>query len=139
MPSKPDIQNLAKSRLREAELLYKYGHYDAAFYLAGFAIEIAFKAVICKKLDISLKEMESVPSFKSHSFDQLLLISGLRNKHKKAIANQQFQNNWSIVTDWKVDCRYNNIGSKNSGDVLKFIKAIKSTRGGILTWIKKYW
>jgi HEPN domain-containing protein len=136
MPSKLDIQSLAQSRLKEAELLFKAEHYEAAFYLAGFSIEIAFKAVICKKLDISLKEMESIQSFKSHNFEQLLLISGLRNKHSLAASRiPNFKNKWSIVTDWKVDCRYSTPGQKKKVDVEKFIKAIKF----ILSWINKYW
>ncbi len=97
MPSKTEIQNLANSRLEEAELLLKNKHPEAAFYLAGFSIELAFKAVICKKLDISFEELAEIKSFKIHDLGSLLLFSGLRNRHKLSIKNDKFKEYWSSV------------------------------------------
>lgn len=43
---------MAEKRLEEAQLLYENKYYDAAYYLSGYAIEFALKAVICKRLNV---------------------------------------------------------------------------------------
>jgi len=47
-----EIHELAKQRLREAKLLLKEGHYNIAFYLAGYSIELTLKAKICEHFNI---------------------------------------------------------------------------------------
>jgi len=44
-----DFQNLCKRRVDEATTLLSAGHSDGAYYLAGYAVECAFKACICKQ------------------------------------------------------------------------------------------
>ena len=43
------FQKLAEARLLDAKALLKAKRYDAAYYMAGYAIECALKACIAKK------------------------------------------------------------------------------------------
>ena len=53
MPTRNELKELAKLRLKEAETLFDAGLYDGAVYVCGYVIELALKARICKLLDIS--------------------------------------------------------------------------------------
>ena len=46
------IQMLAESRIVEAECLFQNGHYDLAFYVAGYAVELYLKARISLVLNM---------------------------------------------------------------------------------------
>lgn len=65
--------------MREAEALYKAHLYDGCVYLAGYAVELALKARICRLLHV--KEYPPVGeigrAFKVHSLDQLKVLAGL--------------------------------------------------------------
>lgn len=50
-PSRTDFQQLADSRLLEAKTLLANNLFDGAVYLAGYALELALKARICKIID----------------------------------------------------------------------------------------
>ena len=85
MPTKIELEQLAQTRLDEAKSLIEKGFYDGAFYLAGYVIELALKARICKVLDLSdypdTGKLGTI--FKTHSFDELLLLSGLKNSSNR--------------------------------------------------------
>jgi HEPN domain-containing protein len=44
-----DFQKLALIRIADAQVLFQNGRYDAAYYLAGYAVECALKACIAKQ------------------------------------------------------------------------------------------
>jgi HEPN domain-containing protein len=44
-----DFQKLALIRIEDARVLFRGGRYDAAYYLAGYAVECALKACIAKQ------------------------------------------------------------------------------------------
>jgi len=46
------ILSLADARTVEAEGLHATGHYDLAFYVSGYVVELYLKAKICQLLDI---------------------------------------------------------------------------------------
>lgn len=52
MPTRKELQDLAEIRLQEAKVLFEKEFYDGARYLAGYVIELALKARICKILDL---------------------------------------------------------------------------------------
>ena len=93
MPSRSDLQTLTKQRLDEDSALLTLHFPDAAFYLAGYSIERALKAVVCKTLDQddfykpdrSNKATRYVQDrifreFKTHNYNDLLVLSGLSTK-----------------------------------------------------------
>jgi hypothetical protein len=52
MKSPQEIQSIAGLRLEKAELLFANAKFDGAFYLAGYAVKLHFKAKICTLLQI---------------------------------------------------------------------------------------
>jgi hypothetical protein len=47
---RPDFERLMTLRMSEAKLLLDQNHWDGAYYLAGYAVEIAFKVRIISQL-----------------------------------------------------------------------------------------
>lgn len=76
MPRK-QLQVLARLRLREAEALYNAGLYDGSVYLAGYAIELALKARICRLLGLKNYPLELGQAFRIHNLEQLKALAGL--------------------------------------------------------------
>jgi HEPN domain-containing protein len=141
MNSRSDIKQTALQKIKDAELLYHNRRYDNAFYLAGYAVELALKARICKNLDIdNLFNSRYLRFFKVHDFDTLLIFSGLLEKFDTAkTANVDLYQNWSYICDWKEDSRYIPSGTKSQAEAERLIKAINVPQHGFLQWIKKYW
>ena len=48
MIARSDLRNIARARLRDAEMLLRARRYDGAVYLCGYSVEIALKARICR-------------------------------------------------------------------------------------------
>lgn len=81
MISREQLGRLAKARLTDAQVLYKAGRFDGAFYLCGYAIELALKARICRTLKWpefpeTNQEFRPLQSFRTHDLAVLLRLSG---------------------------------------------------------------
>jgi HEPN domain-containing protein len=42
-----DVEEIARARLQDADILLTSERYDGAIYLCGYAVELALKARIC--------------------------------------------------------------------------------------------
>jgi hypothetical protein len=135
------IKSLAAQRLAEARHLLGAGHWDGAYYLGGYAVELALKAIICKNLDIQdlydNKEYLRL-NLRVHDFQMLFIFSGLKttfdNDTKK---NASLGANWSLVSFWKETSRYDT--GRTQKDVQEFLNAIDEPLNGIFTWLQKHW
>ena len=142
MPNRVELKQLAKSRLREAKALFDCGLYDGSYYLAGYVVELSLKARICRMLDTDRypESGKLSQSFKTHNLDDLLLLAGLERKFEQAkIANPNLLTNWSLVTEWTEQFRYEPVGSSPRQRAQTTIAALEDKNDGIFTWIKKYW
>jgi HEPN domain-containing protein len=106
-----ELQQIAKARLEDAEALFHAGRYDGSIYLCGYAIEIGLKNKICKTLHwkgfpSTRSEFQDFQTFKTHSLNVLLRLSGAENKIKKNLLIE-----WSIVSKWDPEARYKETGS----------------------------
>jgi len=54
MLTKTDLEKLATLRLEDAKLLFDAGKPSYAYYLSGYAIELAFKVCISKQIQASV-------------------------------------------------------------------------------------
>ena len=82
MPTCEQLKELAKTRLKEVELLHHHGFYDGAYYLSGYIIEFSLKAKICKLLNLD-QYPESGPiskTFKTHKLDDLVILAGIEKE-----------------------------------------------------------
>lgn len=139
MATRHELKALARLRLREAEALYAAGLYDGAGYLAGYAVETALKARICRMLGLAdyppagpLK-----PVYAVHDLKQLIVLAGLKPKLNPA--STALLSNWSLAERWTPERRYTRPGTYTRQEALDILNAIRDPNGGILPWIAKYW
>lgn len=120
-----ELLDLARTRIRDSELLYRKGRYDSAAYLSGYAVELALKARICKQLKwvgypSEDREFKGKSNFKIHDFDYLLDFTGIADK-----IHTNFTTEWSTIKVWSPDYRYRPVGSATQRDVQAMISSSK--------------
>jgi hypothetical protein len=77
-----DLRSVARARLRDAQVLLRAKRFDGAFYLCGYAVEVALKARICRALKWSgfpdaAHAFKALQSLKTHDLEILLRLSGV--------------------------------------------------------------
>lgn len=120
-----DLQTVSRARLRDAQALLKARRFDGAFYLCGYAVEIALKARICRTLKWSgfpqtRQEFEGFGSIKTHDLEVLLRFSGIEDRIKRKHLSE-----WSLVLDWNPEKRYQSIGQATEQQATEMLKAAK--------------
>jgi HEPN domain-containing protein len=126
MLSRRELKQIARARLKDAEVLFGAKRYDGASYLCGYAVEIALKAKVCETLKwkgfpSTKREFEGYQSFKTHSLDVLLTLSGVEEKIKK-----RYLTDWSVVAEWDPEARYKTVGKVSEGDSRLMIESTKA-------------
>lgn len=136
MLNRTQLKKLAKLRLKEAKALYEKKLYDGSLYLAGYVVELSLKSRICKVLHLDQYPDESF--FKTHKHDRLKLLGGLREELATKLESKNFRANWSIVTEWSPDFRYNRSGTteEQAGAMLQ---ALEDPKDGVFTWLRMLW
>lgn len=137
MPRK-QLQALARLRLREAEALYKAGLYDGSVYLAGYAVELALKARICRLLGLKNYPLELGQSFKIHSLEDLKAMAGLTAQIDSA-KNRVLFDNWSKTAKWNPEQRYEAPGRYDARTAKVILDSIREKPDGVLTWLSRRW
>ena len=126
MLSRRGLKQIARARLKDAEVLLGAKRYDGASYLCGYAVEVALKAKICETLTwkgfpSTSAEFKNYQSFRTHSLDVLLTISGVEEKIKK-----RYLAAWSVVAEWDPEARYKPAGRVSEGDSRLMIESTKA-------------
>ncbi len=121
MLTPPELRTIAAARLQDAQILLANGRFDGAGYICGYAIELALKARICDTLNwngypANRNEFTNLQSFKTHNLDVLLSLSG----REQAIKQGHFAD-WSIVSAWNPEARYQNVGGVTPADAQALI------------------
>ena len=96
-----DFRKLASQRLRDAKILLRGRRYDGAYYMCGYAVEMALKARICQTLKWTTFGGDHIKSLKVHDLPFLLKFSGIEPR-----ITAKYPAEWSKVQDWKVENRY---------------------------------
>jgi HEPN domain-containing protein len=135
--TRKDFQRLAELRAKEAVTLAKTGNQQGAYYLAGFAVECALKACIAKhtrRHDFPA-DKDYAGKVYTHNLVQLLKLAHLEAElYKDMETRPLLGNNWNIVRDWGIDCRY-----ETSGLSGKEMTLAVNSADGVLQWIKQHW
>lgn len=130
---RPDFERLMTLRMSEAKLLLDQNHWDGAYYLAGYAVEIAFKVRIISQLmkSDSFPDKKLAEGYYKHDLTALRKLAGLDEEmDKDALVSPQ----WDIVKDWSEQCRYE--VDRKDKDATDLYDAIEK---GVLPWIKARW
>jgi HEPN domain-containing protein len=125
MIAQSELRKLASERLKDAEALLKAGRFDGAIYLGGYSVELALKNRICKTLKWkqfpqSRSEFQSYQSLKTHDLEVLLSLSGVEEKIKL-----NYLAEWSAVSSWNPEARYNPIGITTKSVTENFLESVK--------------
>ena len=123
MISVAELDSLARARIEDAKALLTAGRFDGATYLCGYAVEVALKARIGRTLNWTEfpstgGEFQAYRSFQTHELDVLLRLSGQEVRVK-----QNHFPLWNAVAVWKVESRYNVVGTAQQPDAAAMIQA----------------
>jgi HEPN domain len=130
-----DFQRLARARVADAKILFAAGRHDAAYYLAGLAVECALKARIARATArYQFPDRRIAERAFTHDLGKLLDFAGLRPDLERAPPS--LQQDWELVSNWSVDVRYK--AGLDATQCRKYLRAV-TDRGGILPWLKQRW
>lgn len=134
-----DLQKISELRIADAEALINSGRYEAAYYLAGYAIECALKACIAKKVqEHDFPDKKVANDSYTHDLAKLLDVAGIKHLHATEMSrNSAFAWNWGIVKDWRETSRYE--VSTAEATARDFFVALTEPTNGVMTWLKKLW
>lgn len=97
------FREIAKCRLAEAKLLAERGHPSGAYYLAGYAVECALKAIIAGRFRANeIPDKGLVNSIYTHNLSDLLRLAGLQTEFQ---AESELVESWDIVKRWSENAR----------------------------------
>ncbi|WP_422134283.1 HEPN domain-containing protein [Endozoicomonas sp. ALD040] len=137
--NKAELESLSSIRIREAIILLENNEFNGACYLAGYSVECALKACICKQVkEFDFPNKKLAQDSHTHNLTDLVGVAGLKQRLKKEEQDSEtFKLNWAVVKDWKETSRYEtNIEKTRAIDL---IEAITDKQSGILQWLKKFW
>ena len=135
---KNDLEGLAQIRLDDSITLFQAKRYSAAYYLAGYAVELALKACISKLMQPNtIPDKAFINAIFTHKLDSLLSTTGLLPQFNIDIkSDHQFAANWIIVNNWNEESRYQIWDQISAGNLLQ---AITEPNHGVFQWVKKHW
>ena len=124
-----ELDSIARARIEDAKALLMAGRFDGAAYLCGYAVEGALKARICRTLNWAEfpstgGEFQAYRSFQTHELGVLLHLSG----QEARIKHSHFWL-WNAVSVWKVELRYNWVGTTQQRDATAMIQAAEELLG----------
>lgn len=135
--NRKDFQELAETRLLDARALLAAGRYDAAYYLAGYAVECALKACIArltKEYDFPPRDGAGVWS---HGLEKLLDRAGLKQLFGETLkGDPELALSWDLVKDWNADARYQVHGPEKAEAM---VRGVSDEQHGVLQCLRKYW
>jgi HEPN domain-containing protein len=132
------LKKLADEKLRDAQILFNAKSWSNAYYLAGYAVELAIKACIAKSFEAeTIPDLALVKRTYQHKFPSLIGTAGLTAElQKQEQVSQDFRTAWGVVNQWSPDDRYVENGEQ---DAKELIEAISHATHGVLPWIKTHW
>jgi HEPN domain-containing protein len=138
MLTKNDLERLAQVRLDDALFLLQAGRSSSAYYLAGYAVELALKACIAKLMQPNvIPDKGFINAIYTHKLDSLLSTAGLRPQFDvDAKADKEFAAYWAIANNWNEESRYEFWDPISAATLLQ---AVNESDHGVFRWVKKHW
>ena len=138
MLPRTDLQALAEARVAESVALFEGKHYSGAYYLAGYATELAFKARISRNFVAdAIPDKKLVADVYTHNLSSLLALSGLQQDFAAALKlDPTLEANWGVVSKWSEAARYVMWDSLNAAAM---IAGTADPAHGVFPWIRHRW
>jgi len=135
-----ELRSLADDRLLDAQALLSLGRWSAAYYLAGYAVESAWKACILKRVTATgliFEDHKFAAKCWTHNLEDLSKLAGLDAILGQDVAKRPgLDRNWSTVRDWSEASRYR---QTTESDARMLYDAISNRADGVLPWIRNHW
>jgi HEPN domain-containing protein len=138
MITKADLEALADTRLDDAVHLFRATRYSAAYYLAGYAVELGIKACIASLFQANvIPEKSFVNAVYSHKLDELLGLAGIKRQLQDDMKNDAVLSAaWGVASKWNETSRYE---MWDQFAAASMIQAVGDQNHGVLQWLKKHW
>ncbi|GAB3742318.1 hypothetical protein GCM10028816_51810 [Spirosoma lituiforme] len=132
MVQSDELRDLARERLQEAELMVANNLFQGAYYISGYAAEFAFKALICKRLNVQVFSTTGIEgasivskAVQIHNLPALMLFSGLYTDCKtRCNQDVEFFKAWNKVSQWSEQRRYDPLTCDRQ-TVITFVRSVK--------------
>lgn len=136
--NRTDLQHLAEVRVEEARLLFNADKFDGAYYLAGYAVELALKACVAKLTGLhDFYDPAIAKRCFSHKPGELVAVANLLPQLQADMAaDADLQANWVLACTWASTSRYEQ-HNRDEADAL--LRAITDPDHGVLQWIRTHW
>lgn len=136
--NREDFIALSELRQKEAETLLSSALYHGSYYLAGYSVECAVKACICKQTQAyDFPDKKLADQAWQHDLKSLIAVAGLATEFQDARnADKRLEVNWAIVRTWTAEKRYELNVSRSLAEDFHAACARKS---GILPWVRARW
>ncbi|HEV8058243.1 MAG TPA: HEPN domain-containing protein [Gemmataceae bacterium] len=137
--TRAEFQQLAEERLEEAKALLSLGKWGGAYYLAGYAVELALKACIIKHpmATDAFPAKDFTKDCYTHDLGRLVELANLDGARQIATkADAQLESNWPLTENWSEVKRYHQI---NQAETEEFFNAVADGVHGVFSWIKTQW
>lgn len=138
MISKGDLETLAQIRLDDAMHLFRATRYSAAYYLAGYVVELGIKACIAALFQANvIPEKSFVNAVYSHKLEDLVGLAGIKRQLEGDMRNDpELSAAWGTASKWSESSRYE---MKDQFAAASIIEAVGNGDHGVLQWLKRHW
>ncbi len=137
------LRILAKERLLDAKALLGRRRYGGAYYLNGYAVELALKSRILTHFGESDVVFGIGPAktqfseYRIHDLVALVKLGNLTAELAEAESESpEFSTCWSIAKDWKETSRYELIDPDKAKAIYN---SVSDPTNGVFKWIQKHW
>jgi len=129
------LLQLAEEKICDAKILLNAGSEGNAYYLAGYAVELMFKAFLASQIrERTIPSRELMRDIFTHDLSKLLSLADLRQRlAAKQDADPNFRGRWEVVLKWKETSRYD---ARADGEAEELIAAVDDPDHGVLQWLK---
>lgn len=133
-----EFPDLARMRIDEGKCLLNAGLYAGRYYLSGYAVECALKAVICRNCGrYQFPDKGFATACHTHDLRVLVKLAGLKPAFVEAMdASGAFRENWEEVSEWDEVARYRAKVAASRAQCLYL--ACAGQPRGVIPWIALY-
>src|SRR5882672_8625035 len=147
MVTRKEWRDLTHKKIRTIQRLIKDEEWEVTAYLMGYVLECALKAASCKALrldgypPVKSRSGKEGTGFKTHEFEQLLIVSGLSDIFGSLAATPAYSN-WSDFTInyagiWTT-MRYEDVSAKfDEATVKELARNLYDDKDSIVETIKR--
>ncbi len=138
MLRKAKLEQLAHARRAEAAVLLQASHFPGAYYIGGYAIELALKARIAGLFQSgTIPDKRFVERIYTHDLKQLVSLTELEIDRQTRISTDPiFAQHWEYVTGWSETARYALTGEDKARPL---VEGLQDAGHGVFGWITTHW